>query len=175
MKNESEDPYVYHGSSRKFDSEHAVPKRNIRSRLTESGEQEVIFDRQSFHATPHKWIALAYTFNAKPYEIEGKIAHYNMGVSLYENNKKVHVWGFGSLEESLEKIYGDGGYLYYFDRNLFFHTEGLGNLEVIATEPVKLTDVERISDPVEEMKKLGVFFHFKDLGLPENEKYRDYL
>jgi ribosomal protein S18 acetylase RimI-like enzyme len=166
--------YVYHGSPIKFDSEHAIPKRNIRSRLSKDGEQEVIFDQESFHATPYKWIALAYTYSAKPQEIEGKTAHYNVGVSLYNNTKEVDILGFNSLEESLKKLYGTGGYLYYFGKDKFIFKEGLGDLEVITEEKIKPISVERIDNPVEEMKKLGVAFKFVDLALPENEKHRNY-
>jgi hypothetical protein len=168
------DPYVYHGSHKQFDSDHARPKRNRRIRIGENGEEKVIFDQESFHATPHKWIALAYTYKAKPYEINGKTAHYNMGVSLYENKKEVEILGFNSLEESLKEIYGEGGYIYYFDKDSFSHKDGLGNLEVIVTEPTKPVKVERIEDPVEEMKKLGITFRFIDLGLQENEDRRNY-
>ncbi len=165
--------YVYHGSHEEFDSDEAKPKRNVRSRENESGEEEIIFDQESFHATPHKWIALAYTYKSIPHEIEGRIAHYGMGVSLYENNKKVEIFGFDSLEESLQKLYGEGGYVYHFDKDKFLYKEGLGDLEVIAEEPTKPITVEKVDDPVAEMKKLGVTFHFTDLDLPENEELRD--
>jgi len=173
MENFSE-KYVYHGSNKEFDSDYAIPKRQIRQRKDEDGEMKVVFDEESFHSTPHKWIALAYTYSGKPYEIEGKTAHYNMGVSLYENKHEVVIYGFGSLEESLEKLYGDSGYMYSFDKDIFLYKEGLGNLEVIVKEPTKPVAVERIDNPAEEMKKLGVAFNFIDLSLPENESYRNY-
>jgi hypothetical protein len=134
----------------------------------------VIFDQESFHATPYKWIALAYTYKSTPFEINGKTAHYNMGVSLYDNTNEVDIFGLNTLEESLKILYGDGGYLYHFDKDKFLHKEGLGNLEVIAEEPTRPVTVERIDDPVAEMKKLGVTFRFIDLVLPENEKHRNY-
>ncbi len=162
-----EDKNVYHGSPRKFDADHAIPKRNVR----ENAERKVIFDEESFHATPHKWIALAYTYTPVPYEIDGKTVQYNMGVSLYENTKEVTILGFHSLEESLGVLYGSGGYLYHFDKDKFIYKEGLGNLEVVISEPTKPITVERILNPVEEMKKLGVTFDFIDLALPENKKY----
>lgn len=173
MENTPEN-YVYHGSSREFDSDHAIPKRQKRMRMGENGEYEVIFDEVSFHATPHKWIALAYTYSAKPYKIDGQTAHFGMGVSLYKDTKEVEIFGFRSLEESLENLYGEGGYLYPFDKDKFIYKEGLGNLEVIVSEPTKPITVERIDDPVEEMQKLGVKFIFTDLSLSENEKYRNY-
>jgi hypothetical protein len=169
------DPFVYHGSNVEFDSDHAKPKRNRRGRRMEDGKMEITFDENSFHATPHKWIALAYTYNPnQPHEIDGKTAYYNMAVSLYENTQVVEIRGFGSLEESLEKLYGGGGYLYHFDKDKFFYQEGLGNLEVIVKDPIKPITVERVSNPIEEMKKLGVKFEFMDVGLPENEKRRTY-
>ena len=112
---------VYHGSPKEFDSDHAIPKRNIRSKIAETGDREVIFDEESFHATPHKWIALAYTYKSAPYEIDGKTAHYNMGVSLYNNNQTLEIYGFSSLEESLQKLYGEGGYIYHFDKHFVFN------------------------------------------------------
>lgn len=170
-----EDKIVYHGSPKEFDSEHANPKRNIRSEWNKETESSnVIFDQKSFHATPHKWIALAYTYKSAPFEIKEKTAHYNMGVSLYENIHKVWIYGFSSLEESLKILYGDGGYLYHFDKDKFIYKEGLGNLEVIAEDPTKPVKVEKVEDPVVEMKKLGVTFQFVDLALPENENSRNY-
>lgn len=166
--------FVYHGSSTEFDSEEAKPKRNIRSRENESGDEEIIFDQESFHATPHKWIALAYTYKSVPYDIEGKTAHYSMAVSLYENNKKIEIFGFNSLEESLQKLYGEGGFVYHFDKDKFLYKEGLGDLEVIAEEPTKPVAIEKVDNTIEELEKLGVTFHFTDLGLPENEALRNY-
>ncbi len=169
------DKFVYHGSHQEFDSEYANPKRQIRQRKNEEGNFEIIFDEESFHATPHKWIALAYTHKSVPFEIDGKTAHYNIGVSLYQNTKEVDILGFGSLEESLEKLYGDGGYIYHFDKDKFIYKEGLGSLEVIVSEPTMPVQVERVNNPVEEMKKLGVTFKFVDLGLTENEGHRNYF
>lgn len=165
---------VYHGSPREFDSDVAKPKRNIRTREGANGEREVVFDQESFHATPHKWIALAYTYKAVPHEIDGQTAHYGAAVSLHEDTHEVEILGFDSLEASLEKLYGEGGYIYHFDKDKFLYKEGLGNLEVIAEEPTRAIEVERVDNPVEEMKKLGVTFHFTDLGLPENEGERNY-
>ncbi len=166
---------VYHGSPREIEGELAIPKRNIRKKWNRETESfDVIFDQESFHATPHKWIALAYTYKSIPYEINGKTAHYNMGVSLYDDTKEVAILGFNSLEDSLTKLYDQGGYVYHFDKDKFLYKEGLGNREVIAEDPIKPLEVERFDDPVEEMKKLGVTFNFIDLALPENESRRNY-
>lgn len=174
MENLPDDKFAFHGSPIKFDSDHAIPRLNTRIRTDESGQEKVIFEEESFHATPYKWIALAYTYSPKPFEIDGKTSHYNMGVSLYENNMTVCVLGFGSLEKSLEELYGDGGYLYHFDKDEFIYKEGLGNLEVIVSKPTKPVTVERIENPVEEMRKLGVKFTFVDLSLPKYEGMRHY-
>lgn len=171
--NNPEEKCVYHGSSEEFDSEYAIPRPNRRTRLNkETGEQEVIFDQESFHATPHKWIALAYTYKSVPLEIDGQKTNYNMGVSLYENIKKIAVIGVISLEDSLEKLYGKGGYLYHFNKDKFLYKEGLGPLEVIIEEPTKPILVEKIDDPVSEMEKEGVTFTFIDLALSENKGLR---
>ena len=164
---------VYHGSPKEFESEKATPKRNIRKKWNpETKSHEVIFDQESFHATPHKWIALAYTYKSTPVEINGRTAHYNMGVSLYENTHEVTIFGVDSLEESLGVLYGKGGYIYHFENDKFLYKEGLGNLEVIAEEETLPIHIEKINDPVTEMKKLGVKFDFIDLSLQENENYR---
>ena len=170
-----ENTFVYHGSPREFNSEYAVPKRNIRTKwdnVTKSNK--TIFDQESFHATPYKWIALAYTYRSEPFEIDGKKAHYNMGVSLYDDTTEISVYGFNSLEDSLRVLYGNGGYLYIFYADNFIHKDGLGNREVISEKSVKPVAVEHISDPVSEIQKLGVTFKFIDLALPENEDCRNY-
>lgn len=171
--NKPDEKHVYHGSRVLF--ENVIPKRQIRSRLEKDGSQRIIFDGISFHATPYKWIALAYTYNPKRYEIDGKASHYNMGVSLYDYKEEITIFGFNSLEESLEKMYGDGGYLFIFKKEKFFHMEGLGDLEVITKDNLEFDRVERIDNPVSELKKLGISFEFVDLANPENEKERNYI
>ncbi len=166
--------FVYHGSPREFDAEFAIPKRNVRNQWNKNKNSwDVIFDQESFHATPYKWIGLAYTYKSAPFEINGKLIRYNMGVDLYGKSSEIEIFGKNSLEESLEVLFGDGGYLYYSDAADFFHKEGLGDLEVITEKQVKPVRVERVDDPVTEMKKLGVVFKFFDLELPENEKFRN--
>jgi len=170
-----ENKFVYHGSPKEFDSDHAIPKRNIRSKWNkETKLDEVIFDQESFHATLYKWIALAYTYKSASHEIDGKTTHYNMGVSLYDNINEIQIFGFNSLEESLKVLYGEGGYIYSFDKDKFIHKGGLGNLEMMSEEAILPINIERIYDPVSEMEKLGVNFRFIDLALPKNEEYRNY-
>jgi len=170
--NQPDEKFVYHGSKELFET--VIPKRQVRSRVDKEGNVKVIFDDISFHATPYKWIGLAYTYDPKRYEIDGKIAHYNMGVSLYEHTEELEIFGFESLEKSLERLYGDGGYLFMFEKEKFFHTEGLGDLEVITKDPLRPVRVDRIDDPVAELKQLGVKFKYIDLALSENEKWRNY-
>ena len=172
---DSEKPYVYHGSSQEFDSEVAKPKKNIRIKVDSKGNEEVIFDEESFHATPERWITLAYTDLKNFFEIDGRKIAYSMGVNLYENNREVIIFGCNSLEASLKVLYGDGGYLYHFDRNKFLYKEGLGSMEVVVNEPADPVVIERVDDPVAEMRKLGVEFVFVDLSLPENENKRVYI
>ncbi|MBP9855884.1 MAG: hypothetical protein KBC48_01050 [Candidatus Pacebacteria bacterium] len=157
MTNLPDPQYVYHGSHELF--EEVVPHRQ--RRLNKQGE--VIFDQVSFHATPYKWIAISYMSNRK-----GR----KTGVDLYNHHPVVAIFDRGSLEDSLKSMYSGGGYLYTFDKNDFHHTEGLGNLEVITTSSPKPVKVERIDDPVAELKKLGVEFDFIDLNKEENAKYR---
>lgn len=85
-----------------------------------------------------------------------------MGVNLYNNNHTIQITGKKSLEYSLNKLYGNGGYLYTFDAKDFKFVTGLGTSEVITTEPLKYKKREFIKDIVKEMKKIGVKFIFVD-------------
>lgn len=170
--NTPDEKYVYHGSHELFGT--VIPKRQVRYHKDENDKDVIDFEEISFHATPYRWIALAYTYDGKPYSIAGKIAHYNMGVSLFENEEKLAIFGFESLEKSLEKLYGAGGYLYIFEKEKFFYTKGLGDLEVITKDHIEPYKVERIDDPLAELKNLGITFEFRDLSKPENEKWRNY-
>lgn len=93
---------------------------------------------------------------------------------MYEYKKEVEIFGFDSLEESLIALYGDGGYLYTFEKDAFFHKDGLGNLEVITKDILTPKRVERVDDPVSALRAYGVSFVYKDLRLPENEVFRNY-
>lgn len=151
--------FVFHGSPKKFDGEEAVPRRNIRA----NGER-VIFDKESFHATKYKWIALAYMH--KPVSIDGlENEFYSVGINLYSDEMEVAIFGIHSLEESLEKLYEEGGYLYEFNDGNFVSADGLGSEEVIATQSVKPVAVTKIENPVAEMQKLGVKFVFFDVSI----------
>ena len=156
------DKFVFHGSPKVFDGEGAVPRRNIRT----DGET-ITSDEESFHATPHKWVAFAYMY--QPATIEGLAGEfYGMGVDLSSRNKEVMIFGVGSLEESLKVLYQNGGYVYQFDDGNFVYKEGLGSEEVIATRPTAPLRVERVQNPVEEMKKSGVTFRFTDVSIPKD-------
>tara|TARA_B100001540_G_scaffold73351_1_gene66313 strand:+ start:832 stop:1347 length:516 start_codon:yes stop_codon:yes gene_type:complete len=164
--------YVYHGSERFHDK--AVPVRHRRRRRQKDGTAITIFDRDSFHATLHKWIAVAYTYTPVQYDIGGKIAHYNMGVDLYNHEKKLEIHGFESLEKSLEVLYGSGGYISSFYADDFHYTQGLGDLEVITTKELTATQVEYVENPLDFLKKEGVEFEYIDLSKSENESLRNY-
>lgn len=170
--NRLDEEFVYHGSPENFDI--VIPKRQLRSKTDRDGNHQIIFNEVCFHATPYKWIALAYTYDPKPYEIDGRRSQYNMGVNLYQDDQLVVIMGFETLEGSLQKLYGDGGYLFVFKRDQFFHTQGLGNLEVITKDNLKSTEVIRIDDPVDELRKLGAAFRFLNLSKPENSRFRNY-
>lgn len=137
---------IYHGSPFKFET--ALPKRNKRF----NKNNELIWDKNSFHGTPHKWIALAYTRTRKD--------NHTTGVDLYEQNKIVDVYGPTNLTNALTELYGEGGYLYEFDASDFSHEEGLGNLERFTDKTLIPISVTRIDDPVVAMKELGVEFKF---------------
>ena len=157
----SESQYVYHGSPEIFDV--AIPKRQIRSKKDALGKQQVIFDQVSFHVTSFRWIALAYTYKSKQISTSEKAAYYTMGVDLYEYMLEITIYGTGSLEQSLAKLYGDGGYVLTFKREDFFHMQGLGNFELISTRNVQPVSRERIDKPVQQMLDAGVRFEFIDI------------
>ena len=161
--------FVFHGSPTEFDAETAKPEMNQRI----NGAGETIFNEESFHATPHKWIALVYTYTATPIEGLGEQTCYSMGVNLYSDKKEVAIFGVGSLEESLAVLYGNGGYVYHFDNGTFVYKEGLGDQEVVSNTPTTPLHMERVDDPVKEMEALGVTFHFIDLSLDENADMRN--
>lgn len=151
-------PLVFRGSDKK--EEILEPKPNRRSKMI-NGKRTIIFNEKSIHATPHKYIALAYTYKKNNFfTYKGKTESYNMGISLYEKTKKVIVIGKKSLEHTLDKLYGKGGYLYTFDAKDFIKVKGLGPLEVVSLKTLKPNKIEYIKDPIEEMKKLGVIFEF---------------
>jgi len=173
MASDIKNNFVYHGSHEQF--EVAIPKRQKRGNQ-QDGKQVIIFDDISFHATPHRWIALAYTYHPKKvFTLEGRHVVYNMAVSLYQNNKKIHIIGIGSMEESMEQLYGDGGYLHVFDAKDFFHTQGLGDLEIISKSEVRPLRIERVDNPLAEFKSLGIEFKWHDVSLPENAHLRNYV
>lgn len=143
---------VFHGSATHC-IETVEPRRNLRIQNVD-GKEVVIFNQLSFHSTKHQWIALAYTYTT----IQG----YGMGVDLYGNpdDKVIAVYGPESLEETLRRMYGAGGFLYVFCAGHFFHTEGLGDLELITQSPIRPLSVRHIQDPVGAMKAEGVTFEF---------------
>ncbi len=146
---------VYHGS-REYFGDSIVPRRHRRK--NKAGD--VIFDEISFHASPHRWIGLAYM-----YDDSKKVSHPlgladRVGVDLYENKKIVEISGGNSLGEALIELYGEGGYLYIFHAKDFLWKEGLGNLEVVCNRELKPIAIERIEDPVAELKKEGVAFEW---------------
>jgi hypothetical protein len=171
--NKPDDKYVYHGSKEIFDI--AVPKRQRRAKITKSGAIKTFYDDISFHATPYRWISIVYTDDQSPYEIfDGRGVHYNRGVDLYKYKEEVEIYGFYSLENSLEKLYGKGGYVFTFEKDKFSHVKGLGNFEMITKDSIKPLRIERVDDPVSELKKLGISFKFINLADGENEKFRNY-
>jgi hypothetical protein len=165
--------FVYHGSHEFF--EHVVPKKQVRWREDNNGNFLVTFDEISFHATPHKWIALAYMCQLKAHKMGEKKVRYNMGVSLYgEPSYTVVIHGFESLEKSLAAMYKVWGYLYTFHGDEFFHMEWLGDLEVITKNSPAPLRVEHILNPIDDMKDLGVSFEFIDLAQEKNAHFRRY-
>jgi len=152
LKGGDDKQVLYHGSSIQFD----IGKPSLTTRLGTLDEPTRIkYKGFSFHVTPERYIALAYTYNKKDMKNVG------MGVSLYDKDKTIFIYGDTDLEDSLHKLYGNGGYLYEFeDNNWFVWFQGLGNLEKITFNEVKPIKSTFIEDPVVEMKKEGVEFVF---------------
>jgi hypothetical protein len=144
---------VYHGSADLIDA--IQPRRNVRM----SADGGTIWDRVSFHATPHRWIALAYT--------RAKNVPETTGVDLYELKPTVDVYGRTTLDAALASLYGRGGYLHEFNAEDFAHEEGLGLLEVFSPNTIRPIRVTRIDDPVAEMRKEGIEFNFIKKAQPK--------
>jgi hypothetical protein len=169
--NKPDEKYVYHGSCEPFDV--AIPKRQKRAEVSKTGITKVIFDDISFHATPYEWIAIAYIEDENHFEvIDDKKVYYKKGVDLYKYTEEIEIYGFKSLEISLGKIYSVPGFLYSFDKDSFSHTQGIGNLEVIARQSIGPISIKRINNPRNELEKLGIKFRFIDLYKPENARFR---
>jgi len=158
--------YVYHGSAEPIDI--VQPRLNKRM-MWKDGKYIKIFEDISFHATPYRWIALAYTRDKnQKILVNGEEFYYTMAVDLYKEYKVVEILGINSLEESLSKLYGKGGYVYVFEQEQFSRVDGLGNLEVITKESATPVLIEEIVNPVQEMIDNGVEFKFSDLADPEH-------
>ena len=159
--------YVYHGSSHDFDI--AKPSDTSRWDRTSSGKLVRVYKGISLHATPYKWIGLSYIADKKiSFTHNRKTYRFGKGVDVKTKNegfynKEVEILGKKSLEYSLEKLYGEGGYLYTFDAKHFKHIKGLGENEVMSLEEQKPLKKQFIKDPVKMMKKEGVKFIFVDL------------
>ncbi len=142
---------VFHGSPN-YRIRKVIPKRNIRGKDV-SGEHIITFDKHSFHATSHRWIALAYLYRELP--------GYSMGVDLYGTKVEVLVTGPTDLEDSLKRLYENGGYLHSFSASDFWWCEGLGHREVITDREIGPLEIEFIEDPVAEMRAADVEFIFR--------------
>jgi len=153
--------FVYHGTNR--EKTIANPIRHKRVKKDSNGNNVVIFDHVSFHASPLEWIALAYTYSHNGGKNESK-AKYYISVDLYVNKKEIEVYGHYSLEKSLDVLYGAGGYLLKFSANDFFSKEGLGCLERITQKIISPLAITFIKDPVSVLKEKGVSFVFFNLG-----------
>jgi len=158
--------YVYHGS--KYNFTIARPSYTTRGTI-KNNKVSINYEGVSLHATPYKWIALSYIHNRKSFISKGVKKKFSVGVSLFTNDKYITIYGKKNLEYSLQKLYGNGGYLYKFDKKNFTSVKGLGPLEVISYTKQKPLQKIFIQDPVKEMKKLGVKFTFVDIT-KEQEK-----
>ena len=87
---------VYHGSEHNFD----IGKPSYTKRVGNvNGKRVVNYEGKSFHATPHKWIALSYIFEKNPIFIhKGEKEYFSRTVSLFNNNHLLLIFGKKSLE-----------------------------------------------------------------------------
>ena len=155
-------PNVYHGSQHKFDI--ARPSFTRRGKMI-NGEFKLAYEGISLHATPYKWIALAYTGKIVDFKHKKDILSIVWGVPVKNKDdefkqKIVGIYGKRSLKYSLDKLYGNGGYLYTFNAKNFKWVKGLGKNEVISYKEEIPDKIEFIKNPVKKMKKLGVKFVF---------------
>jgi len=156
---------VYHGSPKKF----TIAKPSFTSRVHFNKKKIIIdYEGTSLHVTPYKWIGLAYIGQFPIYKYKGIKHRFKFGVPILSKNnnfknKIVHIYGKKSLEYSLNKIYGKGGYLYTFSKSKFIWKKGLGINELISYEEQKPNKIEFIKNPVKEMKKIGVKFVFVNI------------
>jgi hypothetical protein len=145
---------VFHGSPTCFDEAKPSPTKRIKG-------GKVIYDATSLHATPEIYIALSYTAKRVSVEIEEKRFHLATGVSLYQLDKTISIIGVKDLDFSLSKLFGTG-YLYVFDASDFHTTDGLGDLEVISTKPLKPLLRIEVKDPVALLKSMNIRLQFVD-------------
>lgn len=158
----NDEQYVFHGTN--LYKERANPIKHRRTKKDKNGVNHVIFNDISFHATPLKWIALAYTYTPQSFQFKEKKMYYNVGIDLYNNKQEVEIYGFESLEKSLIALYKNGGYLLQFDQKDFYHQNGLGNFELITQKEIEPISIEKIENPIKELEKMGVTFTFIDLS-----------
>lgn len=145
---------VYHGSFAKFDV--GEPKLNTRIG-TKDDPNRIKYKGYAFHVTPEKYVALSYLYDKKSIT-----DNRSAGISLYNKNYQVYIRGTTNLEDTLELLYGKGGYLYHFEDNEWFvWFNGLGDLERITFDKAIPIKRDFIKDPVKAMKDEGVKFIFE--------------
>lgn len=157
---------VYHGSYSYFKV--AEPSYTKRVHY-EHGKLVTDFEGVTLHVTPDKWIALAYTANRrKTFMHKKKRCNFNFGVPVKQkdsgyHNKIITIFGKRSLQYSLNKLYGKGGYLYTFRDKDFKAEQGIGENELISYEKVTPTNIHFIKNIVKEMQNQHVNFRFIDI------------
>lgn len=156
--------FVYHGSPYLL----TEGKPSFHRRVSRSG---VLFSGITFHATPIKWIAAAYTYQPKVFTLDGRCAYYNVGINLKKHERVIDIYGINSLEFSLKELYGNGGYITMYDPKSFTHKHGLGALECIAYENCTPLKIEYIDNPIKLLTQEGILFRFIDLSIPRNRKF----
>jgi hypothetical protein len=154
--------YVYHGSRERFNI--AKPSHTRRGYINDN-KLIIEYDDVSLHVSPYKWIAMAYMGKRDTYKHKGNKYKFNFFVPIKDEDdnfmkRNILIYGKRSLEYSLNKLYGEGGYLYTFKKDKFIWVKGLGMNELISYKEQKPMKIEYISDPVKEMRKLGVNFIF---------------
>ncbi|XWV24900.1 hypothetical protein QJ856_gp0882 [Tupanvirus deep ocean] len=143
--------YVFHGSNQRFNIVSPQPTKRI------DINGKITYEGISIHATPELYIALSYTYDKL------KRPYYFTGVSLFDSNNSIFVYGQKSLDYSLQQLWPENyyGYIYVLDAENFFWKDGLGPLEVISYDPIKPIKIFKIKNITKLFKKLGTNIYFK--------------
>jgi hypothetical protein len=73
-----------------------------------------------------------------------------------------------------KNLFGNGGYIPFFESKYFHTAKGLGVLEVITKDELSPVKQVFVLDPISELQKHDVSFTFIDLHLSQNQRFIQY-